>query len=139
MGIVDRLAAPVMGAMTTGEKVEVMIRVMDRFLSGVSAEDKRKVMAETMPRLLEGINVFDLMAGLARTGGTPAPDSPGLDVVGLPLFLGLIVPSIPRAEREAFILQMVEALARQGASGLDEDGRSRLGERMIDAIRRFLG
>jgi len=97
-----------------------MAKMMEKFFADMTAEDKQKMMEQMMPRMMEGVNMMDIMPRMMASmmgGGEGGGGMMGM----MPQCLTMMLPSMPKEQRIAFVLKMVTNLLEQGSVGMSDE------------------
>jgi hypothetical protein len=119
-----------------------MSKMMEKFLSGMTAEDKQKMMEQMMPKMMMG------MMG-ANSGGTPmgmmsqmmgGGQATGMPMMGsmmtqmMPQCISTMLPGLPKEERVDFVLKMISTLLDRASADMSEKERNDLVARALERI-----
>ena len=136
MEMMDKMMESMMSGMSKEEKEEMMGKMMEKFFADMTAEDKRKMMEQMMPKMMEGVNMMDMMPrmmmGMMSSGGkTEMPMMPEM----MPYCLNMVLPSMPKEKRVDFVLKMVTSLVEQGCAGMSNEEKADFVTKIVEKVK----
>ena len=157
MGMMDKMMDIMMGKMDKDEKQEMMNKMMEKFFAEFTPEDKQKMMEEMMPKMMEGVNMMDMMpkmmmnmmgggggeSGMMGMMSKMMGDSeekedammPNMMTEMMPKCLEMMLPSLPKDQRVAFVLRMASKMKEYGFAGMSEEEKKDLETQILDQIK----
>jgi hypothetical protein len=136
MEMMDKMMESMMSGMSKEEKEEMMGKMMEKFFAGMTTEDKQKMMERMMPKMMEGVNMMDMMPKMmmgimSRGEKTEIPTMPQM----MPYCLRMVLPSIPKEKRVDFVLKMVTSLVEQGCAGMSNEEKADFVAKIVEKVK----
>jgi hypothetical protein len=136
MEMMDKMMESMMTGMSKEEKEKMMGKMMEKFFAGMTAEDKRKMMEQMMPKMMEGVNMMDMMPKMMMgmmSGGekTWMPKMPEM----MPYCSRMVLPSMPKEKRVDSVLKMVTSLVGQGCAGMSNEEKADFVKKIVEKVK----
>jgi len=140
MEMMDKMMESMMSGMSKEEKLEMMGKMMEKFFAGMTGEDKQKMMERMMPKMMEGVNMMDMMPKMmmgmmSRGEKTGMPKMPQMTPEMMPYCMGMILPSMPKEKRVDFVLKTVTGLVEQGCVGMSNEEKADFVAKIVEKVK----
>ena len=140
MEMMDKMMESMMSGMSKEEKEGMMGKMMEKFFAGMTAEDKQTMMEQMMPKMMEGVNMMDMMPRMMMgmmSGGdrTGMPKTPQMMPEMMPHCLGMVLPGMPKEKRVDFVIRTVTSLVEQGCAGMSNEEKAAFVAKIIEEVK----
>jgi hypothetical protein len=127
MEMMDKMMESMMSGMSKEDKEKMMGKMMEKFFAGMTAEDKRKMMEQMMPKMMMG------MVSRGKKREMPMMDQMMPEM--MPRCMGMVMPSMPKEKRVDFALKMVAGLVEQGSAGMSNEEKADFVKKIVEKVK----